>query len=384
MSKVALIAAGGTGGHVFPAESLAHELKARGWTVHLATDSRAERFAGKFPADGIHVIPSATFGSKNPISLIKTAWTLLSGVRAAGRLIKKLKPNIVIGFGGYPTLPPLYAATRAGVPTLIHEQNAVMGRANAALAKRVTAIAGGFLPESGAAYPEKTILSGNPVRPEVLAASSVPYALAKSGDFNLLVFGGSQGAQYFSKAIPEAIEIVSATARDGYGNNTEMIRQRLKITQQARIEDEAEVRAAYERMGIAAEVAPFFQNMAGRIAKAHFVISRAGASTVSELGVIGRPSLLVPYPFALDHDQAANAAALQAAGGAMVVKQSELTPAKIADIILGVMNDPKKAAATAASAKGSSMPNATQLLSDLTEAIASGKSVSDFKSQIKN
>ncbi len=379
MSRVALIAAGGTGGHVFPAESLAHELKARGWTVHLATDSRAERFAGKFPADGIHIIPSATFGSKNPISLIKTAWTLLSGVRAAGRLIKKLKPDIVIGFGGYPTLPPLYAATMRGIPTLIHEQNAVMGRANAALAKRVTAIAGGFLPESGAAYPDKTILTGNPVRPEVLAASSVPYSLAKSGDFNLLVFGGSQGAQYFSKAIPEAVEIVSATAQDGYGNDTETIRQRLKITQQARVEDEAAVRADYERMGIAAEVAPFFQNMAGRIADAHFVISRAGASTVSELGVIGRPSLLVPYPFALDHDQAANAAALQAAGGAMVVKQSELTPQKIADIILSIMNDPQKAAATAAAAKSSSMPHATQLLSDLAEAIASGKTVGEFK-----
>ncbi len=383
MSRVALIAAGGTGGHVFPAESLAHELKARGWSVHLATDSRAERFAGKFPADGIHIIPSATFGSKNPISLIKTAWTLLSGVQAAKLLIRTIKPSIVIGFGGYPTLPPLYAATKLKIPTLIHEQNAVMGRANAALAKRVTAIAGGFLPESGAAYPEKTILTGNPVRPEVLAASAVPYSPAESGDFNLLVFGGSQGAQYFSKAIPEAVEIVSATARDGYGNDTETIRQRLKITQQARIEDEADVRAAYQRMGIAAEVAPFFQNMAGRIASAQFVISRAGASTVSELGVIGRPSLLVPYPFALDHDQAANAAALQAAGGAMVVKQSELTPQTIADIILSIMNDPQKAAATAAAAKSSSMPHATQLLSDLAEAIASGKTVGEFKRDAK-
>lgn len=383
MSRVALIAAGGTGGHVFPAESLAHELKARGWTVHLATDSRAERFAGKFPADGIHIIPSATFGSKNPISLIKTAWMLLSGVQAAKRLIRTIKPSIVIGFGGYPTLPPLYAATRAGVPTLIHEQNAVMGRANAVLAKRVTAIAGGFLPESGAAYPAKTILTGNPVRPEVLAASSTPYSLTKSDDFNLLVFGGSQGAQYFSKAIPEAVEMLSATARDGYGSDTETIRQRLKITQQARVEDEAQVRAAYQRMGIAAEVAPFFQNMAGRIANAHFVISRAGASTVSELGVIGRPSLLVPYPFALDHDQAANAAALQAAGGAMVVKQADLTPQKIADIILSIMNDPQKAAVTAAAAKSSSMPHATQLLSDLAEAIASGKTVGEFKRDAK-
>ena len=202
-NKVALLCAGGTGGHVFPAESLAHELKARGWSVHLATDSRAERFAGKFPAEAIHVIPSATFGSKNPIALARTGWTLLTGFTKAKQLLKALKPSIVIGFGGYPTLPPLFAASGAGIPTLIHEQNAVMGRANALLAKRVTAIAGGFLPETGAVYPDKTMLTGNPVRPAVLEAAQTDYAPTVDGPFNMLVFGGSQGAQYFRKPFPK-------------------------------------------------------------------------------------------------------------------------------------------------------------------------------------
>jgi UDP-N-acetylglucosamine--N-acetylmuramyl-(pentapeptide) pyrophosphoryl-undecaprenol N-acetylglucosamine transferase len=366
--KVALLCAGGTGGHVFPAEALAHALKARGWSVHLATDERAERFAGKFPADAIHVVPSATLGSKNPIAVLKTGWKLLSGYFVAAKLVRALKPSVVIGFGGYPTLPPLLAASRAGVPTMIHEQNAVMGRANAVLASRVNAIAGGFLPESGAVFPDKTMLTGNPVRPAVLDAAKVPYGLSDSGPFNLLVFGGSQGAQYFSESIPEAIALLP-----------DALKRRLQVTQQARPDDELKVRATYERLGIAADVLPFFNDMAARIARAHFVISRSGASTVSELAAIGRPSLLVPYPFALDHDQAANAAALAAAGGAMVVKQADLTPRKIADMIVSIADDPKQAAGVAAAAKATAMIHASQLLAGLAEAIASGKSVSQFK-----
>lgn len=367
-NRVALLCAGGTGGHVFPAEALAHELKARGWSVHLATDERAERFAGKFPADAIHVIPSATLGSKNPFALAKTAWRLGSGYFAASALLRKIKPAIVIGFGGYPTLPPLYAAVRANLPTLLHEQNAVMGRANAALAKHVSAIAGGFLPESGAIYPDKTILTGNPVRPAVLEAAKTPYSLSIAGPFNLLVFGGSQGAQYFSDIIPRSIALLP-----------DALKSRLQITQQARPDDELKVRATYERLGIAADILPFFNDMAARIARAHFVISRSGASTVSELAAIGRPSLLVPYPFALDHDQAANAAALSGAGGAMVVKQSDLTAQSIADIILSIANDTTKSAEIARAAKATALNNATQLLASLAEAIACGKSVAEFK-----
>jgi UDP-N-acetylglucosamine--N-acetylmuramyl-(pentapeptide) pyrophosphoryl-undecaprenol N-acetylglucosamine transferase len=371
VEKIALLCAGGTGGHVFPAEALAHELRARGWAVHLATDERAERFAGKFPAIAVHVVPSATIGSKNPLALLKPLWRLSRGYFAASKLIRTLKPAIVIGFGGYPALPPLYAAIRAGVPTLIHEQNAVMGRANAVLAARVTGIAGGFLPETGAAYPEKTVLTGNPVRPPVLEAATIPYGLSESGPFNLLVFGGSQGAQYFSESIPEAISLLP-----------DALKRRIQVTQQARTDDELMVRARYERLGIAADVLPFFNDMAARIGRAHFVISRSGASTVSELAVIGRPSLLVPYPFALDHDQAANAAALAAAGGAMVVKQADLTPQKIADMIITIAGDTEKAARIAAAAKATAMVNAAQLLASFSEAIASGKPVVEFKKDI--
>lgn len=368
MGKVALLCAGGTGGHVFPAESLAHELTARGWSVHLATDERAERFAGKFADGAVHVVPSATIGSKNPVALIRTALKLFSGFRAAGALLRKLNPEIVVGFGGYPTLPPVYAAVRAGVPTLIHEQNAVMGRANAQLARSVDAIAGGFLPEQGAKYPDKTVLTGNPVRPPVIEASQSKYSAPDAGLFTLLVFGGSQGAQYFGEAIPAAIALLP-----------EGLRHRILVTQQARKDDEAQVRAAYEGLGVKADVSPFFADMAGKIASAQFVISRAGASTVSELAVIGRPSLLVPYPHALDHDQAANAAALMAEGGAMVIKQAELSPERIAGIISDMAQNPEKAAAMAAAAKAAAMPDATRLLADLTEAIAARKSVPEFK-----
>jgi UDP-N-acetylglucosamine--N-acetylmuramyl-(pentapeptide) pyrophosphoryl-undecaprenol N-acetylglucosamine transferase len=369
--QVALLCAGGTGGHVFPAEALAHELNARGWSVHLATDERAERFAGKFPAEAIHVVPSATLSSKNPFALMRTGLKLYSGFRAAGSLIRKIRPSIVAGFGGYPTLPPVYAAVRAGVPTLIHEQNAVMGRANAMLAKTVKAIAGGFLPETGAAYPERTLLTGNPVRPAVLEAAKLAYRAPDAGTFNLLVFGGSQGAQYFSQSIPAAIALLP----DG-------LRHRIVLTQQARVEDEADVAAAYTALGVKAEIAPFFSDMAQRIAQAQFVISRAGASTVSELTAIGRPSLLVPYPFALDHDQAANAAALLAQGGAMVVKQAALSPQKIADIIDELAANPDYAERMAAAARATAKPDATLLLADLTEAIAAGKSVADFKKEL--
>lgn len=372
-SKTILLAAGGTGGHLFPAEALAHELIARGWSIHLATDDRANRYAGTFPAT-VHAVASATFGDKNPIALARSFWTIWRGVRQASALIGKIAPSVVVGFGGYPTLPPLYAATRRGVPTLIHEQNAVMGRANRALAQRVTAIAGGFLPEGQGANTAKTIVTGNPVRPAVLEAARTIYRPSGKGEpFRLLVFGGSQGALFFSQAMPEAIAALPAA-----------LRKCLRITQQARAEDQDAVIEAYNRMDIAAEVSPFFGDMAQRMAAAHLVISRSGASTVSEIAVIGRPSLLVPYPYALDHDQAANAAALAAAGGAEVHAQSTLTKERIAELLTGFMNDPAKLTAMAAAAKATGKPDAARLLADLTEAIALGKSVADIRKGVRS
>jgi UDP-N-acetylglucosamine--N-acetylmuramyl-(pentapeptide) pyrophosphoryl-undecaprenol N-acetylglucosamine transferase len=370
---VILLAAGGTGGHLFPAEALAHELNERGWTVHLATDHRAERFTGHFPAAAIHPIQSATMGSKNPLAVIAAFWKIWRGVRQASGVIGKIKPDAVVGFGGYPTLPPLYAATRRKVPTLIHEQNAVMGRANRALAGRVDAIAGGFLPEDASAAGAKTVTTGNPVRPQVLEAAATPYkASLGEQQFRLLVFGGSQGAQFFSDAVPAAVALLP-----------EGQRKRLAITQQARADDVARVKAAYAGMGVDAQVSPFFTDMAARMAAAHLVVSRSGASTVSEIAVIGRPALLVPYPHALDHDQAANAAALAAAGGAQVHPQSSLSPQRVAGLIDALMADPHRLAAMAASAKSAGKPDAARLLADLTEAIAARKPVADFKKEMR-
>ncbi|ANK73090.1 MULTISPECIES: undecaprenyldiphospho-muramoylpentapeptide beta-N-acetylglucosaminyltransferase [Ensifer] len=366
---IILLAAGGTGGHLFPAEALAHELKAMGYSVHLVTDSRAERYAGKFPADEVHVVPSATIGSKNPVSVVKSLWTLWSGMRAARKLIARLKPKAVVGFGGYPTVPPLLAATGMGVPSIIHEQNAVMGRANKALASRVKAIAGGFLPEGTGAFAAKTVTTGNPVRPAVLAAANTPYVSAV-GDapFHLVVFGGSQGAQYFSKAVPQAICRLD-----------DEVRQRFKVTQQARPEDRDGVIATYEKLGVPAEVSPFFTDMAERIAGAQLVICRSGASTVSELAVIGRPAILVPYPYALDHDQAANAAALAAKGGARVIAQAELTADRLAGILNDAIAKPQSLAEMAANARETGKPDAASLLASLVEAIASGLTVEKFR-----
>jgi UDP-N-acetylglucosamine--N-acetylmuramyl-(pentapeptide) pyrophosphoryl-undecaprenol N-acetylglucosamine transferase len=355
-----LLSAGGTGGHLFPAEALAHELGARGHDVHLVTDDRAGRYADRFPVEAVHRVQSATFASKNPIKVLATLWTLWSGFREAGALVRRIRPGVVVGFGGYPTVPPLMAAIRAGRPTLVHEQNAVMGRANRFLAPRVDRIAVG-IPQQKAdpAHAAKTTVTGNPVRPGVIAAAGTPYRAAGPDEpFRLVVFGGSQGATYFSEAIPAAIDRLP-----------EALRRRLVVTQQARVDDEAAVGRFYEERGIPAEVAPFFTDMAERIGTAHLVISRSGASTVSEIAVIGRPSILVPYPYALDHDQAVNAATLEAAGGTVVVRQADLTPERLAERIAGIADDPERATAMAAAARATAIPDAARLLADLVESM---------------
>lgn len=375
MSKGTIVlAAGGTGGHLFPAEALGHELRNRGYAVHLVTDSRAERFAGTFPADEIHIVPSATFASKNPVAMAKTAWTLWRGLRTARKLMARLRPLAVVGFGGYPTVPPLLASTGLGIPTLIHEQNAVMGRANKALAKRVQAIAGGFLPEGKGELAAKIVVTGNPVRPPVLEAAKIPYVASRGeAKFRLVVFGGSQGAQFFSSAVPTAISLLEPA-----------LRERLVVTQQARKEDKDRVTSCFSKLNAPADIAPFFTNMAGRLAEAHLVICRSGASTVSELSVIGRPSILVPYPYALDHDQAANAAALVAEGGAQVMAQSDLSPEKLSALLTSAINEPDRLETMAADAKKAGKPNATEDLADLVIAIAEKCSIAEYKNKKKN
>jgi UDP-N-acetylglucosamine--N-acetylmuramyl-(pentapeptide) pyrophosphoryl-undecaprenol N-acetylglucosamine transferase len=352
-----LLAAGGTGGHLFPAEALAVALKARGLEVDLATDERATRYGMTFPARATHVVASDTFRARDPVAMAKTLWRLGGGILQALGLIGRLRPAAVVGFGGYPSVPPLVAAWLRGVPTVIHEQNGVMGRANRLLARRVTAIATGF-PDVLAGDPAlaaKATHTGNPLRPPVITAAAIPYTPPKpAGGLNLLVFGGSQGARVMSEVVPPAIELLEAS-----------LRARISIVQQAREEDIGRVREIYARARVSADVAPFFTDLPARMAAAHLVIARAGASTVSELAAIGRPSILVPLPGALDQDQLANANRLAAAGGAIVHQQDLFTPRHLADELAVLAAAPHRLVEMAASARSLGAPDAAERLADL-------------------
>jgi UDP-N-acetylglucosamine--N-acetylmuramyl-(pentapeptide) pyrophosphoryl-undecaprenol N-acetylglucosamine transferase len=351
-----LLAAGGTGGHLFPAEALADALKRRGIEIDLATDERATRYGHDFPARETHVIPSATIRGRDPISMAKTIGSLGLGAMKALRLMNRIRPAAVVGFGGYPTLPPVLAATLRRIPTVIHDANAVMGRANRMLSSRVTAIATSFPGMTlAASLATKATFTGNPVRPAVIAAAAEPYpALEDGAPINLLVFGGSQGARVMADIVPPAIETMSAD-----------LRARLRIVQQARDEDETRVTDTYARLGIKAEVAPFFSDLPARIAASHLVVSRSGASTVAELAVIGRPAVLVPLPHALDQDQLANANVLAKAGGAIVLKQDDFTPERLANEIARLAADPIRLSTMAAGAKSAGVLDAAERLADL-------------------
>ena len=356
-APLVLLAAGGTGGHLFPAEALAEALHRRGIVVDLATDHRAERYGHRFPARQTHIVPSDTVRARNPVSLARTALTLGRGLVRSYFLLRRIKPAAVVGFGGYPTLPPVGAATVLKIPTVIHDANAVIGRANRQLAPHVTAIATSFdgvlrdMPGLAA----KATRTGNPVRPAAIAAAASPFvAPGPDGLVRLLVFGGSQGARIMAEIVPPAIERLDTA-----------LRMRLLIAQQARDEDLVRVREIYARMNIAAEVASFFSDLPARIAAAHLIVSRSGASTVAELAAIGRPSILVPLPGALDQDQFANAGVLADAGGAIRLPQSEFTSDRLAKEITTLATAPQKLVAMAAAARAQGAPDAAERLADL-------------------
>ncbi|HZL30749.1 MAG TPA: undecaprenyldiphospho-muramoylpentapeptide beta-N-acetylglucosaminyltransferase [Pseudolabrys sp.] len=357
-NKLVLLAAGGTGGHLFPAEALAVVLQKRGLVVDLATDTRAAHF--EFPARAVHLIPSATVRGRNPAALARTAVMLAFGAGKAFSLIGRIRPAVVVGFGGYPTVPPLMAASWRGVPTVLHEQNGVMGRANRFLASRVTAIATGFrtLAKVDARMQSKMTFTGNPVRPLVVEASRIPYAAPESGgSLRLLVFGGSQGARVMSDIVPAAVERMDVATR-----------ARLHIVQQARAEDLDTVRGTYARLGVTAECAPFFSDLPVRMASAHLIIARSGASTVAEVSAIGRPAILVPLPNALDQDQFANAGVLQDAGGAIRIVQRDFMPERLASEIAALAADPHRLAGMAQSAKVAGSIDAAEKLANLVVA----------------
>lgn len=363
--RVIMLAAGGTGGHLFPAFALAEALGRRGNVVDLVTDMRGDRYGTGFPARQIHKVPSATASGRDPLTLARTAVTLARGVAAAHSVIGEVKPAAIVGFGGYPTVPPLIAARMRRVPSALHEQNAVLGRANRMLAKRVDFVATSFertkfLDGSLAA---KARFTGNPVRAVVVAASGRPYAPPEpDGPFRLVVFGGSQGARYFSETVPPALATLPPP-----------LRVRLEVVQQCREEDLDAVRRAYAGSGIRADLQTFFRDLPERMAGAHLVIGRAGASSVAELTVIGRPSILVPLPHALDNDQLQNATRLAESGGAWCIEQKDLTAGRLASEIARLMTAPDELARAAAAARGQGRPDAVERLADLVEAMAAGE-----------
>jgi len=360
-----LLAAGGTGGHLFPAVALAQELQRRGYEVELATDTRAEKYGVEFPARAIHRIPSATFASRSPIAMAKTFARLFGGYLKARNLLSTVNPLAVIGFGGYPTLPPIMAARSLGIPTAIHEQNAVMGRANRFLSRFADRVALSFSATKRLrpSAEGRSQVTGTPVRDAVLSYRKVPYVAPEAaGRFLLLVFGGSQGAHFFAEVLPQALLLMPSP-----------FRWRLTIVQQAREEDLAALRESYKEAGIAAHLGAFFRDLPERIATAHLVIARAGASTVAELMAIGRPCLLVPLPYALDNDQLENATRLQEGGGGWCIKQSELTPQRLAKELDRLSTSPELLAAAAAKAKAMAETEAVTKLADLAEELAGAR-----------
>lgn len=358
-SRVAVVAAGGTGGHLFPAEALARELIARGWRVVLATDARGDQYAHGFPSEARIALNAATFKPGDPIGAIRAAFKIGQGVLQARAAFRRLDPAVVIGFGGYPAAPALLAAQQQKRPTIIHEQNSVLGRTNRKLARKCDAVACAFPTLMKAPAGLVPIVVGNPVRPEVRALFEKPYAGLVDGPVRILVTGGSQGARLLSETVPAAIARLAEPLRD-----------RLVVDQQAREETLDRARATYSDAGVRATVAPFFRDIASRLGEAHLVIGRAGASTCTELAVAGVPSLLVPLKIAADDHQTHNAALLKAVGAAEVIAEDDLTVDGLAERLQALLSDPLALARRAAAARSVARPDAARDLADLVERTA--------------
>jgi UDP-N-acetylglucosamine--N-acetylmuramyl-(pentapeptide) pyrophosphoryl-undecaprenol N-acetylglucosamine transferase len=355
-----VIAAGGTGGHFFPAEALAMTLSGRGYRPVLMTDGRsAGRGSDAFAPDDRHVLPGAGIAGRGLSKGIKAVGALTAGTFAAGRILRGLNAGAIVGFGGYPSVPPVVAArlARLPIPVILHEQNAVLGRANRALSRIATLLALSAEPTTRLPAGARTERVGNPVRPAIAALADIPYLPpGTDGPINLLVTGGSLGARVLSEVVPQALIALP-----------ESLRARLRVVQQARQEDGAAVRAAYEAAGIAAEVAPFFADIPRHLGAAHLVIARAGASTIAELAVAGRPAILVPLPSAIDDHQTANAALLARLGAAWVMPQPHFTADALTARLLGLLIDPAALAMAAEAARAQSRVSAVDALADLVE-----------------
>ncbi len=360
--KLIALAAGGTGGHLFPAEALARELMARGYRVALITDRRGQAFGDKIGVE-LHRIRAGRLDAGIKGKIVAVAEMAL-GTLGAQRLLKRLTPACVAGFGGYPSVPTMIAASRLGLPTLIYEQNALLGRANRLLAPRVARIATSFAETAGIGAKDraKVTLTGNPVRPAIAMMRGVGYpAVAANAPFKILVLGGSQGARILGAVVPQALALLDPT-----------LRRRLEVAQQARPEDLEAARRTYGEAGVAAECASFFDDVPERLAGAHLVVSRAGASSVAEIATVGRPAILVPFAAAAEDHQTLNARGFAATGAAWVMAEHEFTPETLAARLSSLMADPSGLAQAAAAAAALGRPQAARDLADLVDRLSGG------------
>ncbi|MBJ7444844.1 MAG: undecaprenyldiphospho-muramoylpentapeptide beta-N-acetylglucosaminyltransferase [Sphingobium sp.] len=368
ISRHFVLAAGGTGGHMIPAHAVAEELMARGHHVALVTDERGAKIPGIFDKAQVHVLPAGRM-TKNPKSWPGALKAILAGRAMARRLNETFRPTAVVGFGGYPAMPALLAALADGVPTAVHEQNAVLGRVNRLLAGRVDAIATAYpgVERLKEKYAAKVHLIGNPVREEVkqLREEDFP-ALTDESVFRVLVIGGSQGASILSSVVPEGLSMLPVA-----------LRRRLQVTQQCRAEDIERVRKVYAEMEIPADLATYFNDVPEKLGWSHLVIARAGASTLAELTCAGRPAILVPLPSAMDDHQTANAREMTEAGGARTIPQARFTAVELAKQMQKMAMEPGALQNAAKRARGCGRPNAARDMADLLESIGHAPIVND-------
>lgn len=362
-AKQILISAGGTGGHMFPAEALARDLIGRGYRVALATDARGQKYAPFADGVPIYVLKSASMKS-GILSKIKTMFALGIGILQARKLVDRLKPAVVIGFGGYPSFPAVYAAQKKNIPTILHEQNAILGKANNMLAPKADRIALSWPSVQGISESDavRAVVTGNPVRPDIAALYNKPYpALEQDGPLNIFVMGGSQGAHIFSEVLPDMVDNLSPAHK-----------ARLNIVQQCRAEDIEDTKAAYASAGVKAELAAFFDDVPKQLEKCHLVIARSGASTVAEIATAGRPAIFVPYPHHKDQQQKRNADAVFDAGGAWVMTQDGFTVEALLARIETFLQNPESLFNAAENARSCGKPDAARKLGNLVTALASG------------
>lgn len=353
MSKQILLAAGGTGGHMFPAQALAEILKENGWDIALMTDGRGLKHAGKIPADVRVEVEAASISPKHPVRAISGAWKLLRGVKKARKFCKDWHPDVIVGFGGYPSFPALSSAKSLGVPYILHEQNTVLGRVNKIFAKDANWVVSGFDHVTNLPKGANWKALGNPLRKQIVDVSQRAY-IPPHGQINLLIVGGSLGAKILSETMPAALELLPQD-----------MRAKLNVVQQTRSESLDYATDIYRAAGIRAHCAPFFEDIATHLANAHYIVARAGASSVSEVMAMGLPALFIPLAIAMDDHQSENAKPLKNLGAADILPESEFTPQAVKTILMERLNDSNWLEQAATKAKSAAKPDAAAALADL-------------------